>query len=83
MHNEHKNSNNYTNTKLKLLPLGSLVFRTQSASPIAEMAVASDPTQDRSGLTPAHVPGSQRFCEEKWRHDAASLDRGLKLILLG
>ncbi len=83
MHNEHKNSNNYTNIKLTSLPLGSLGSRIQSATRWQEMAVASDPTQDRSGLTPAHVPGSQRFCKEKWRHDAASIDRGLKLILLG
>ena len=83
MHNDHKNSNYYTNIKLTHLPLGRRVPASKAQLRWQEMAVASDPTQDRSGLTPAHVPGSQRFCKEKWRHDAASLDRGLKLILLG
>ena len=37
-----------------------------------ETAVASDPTQVRSILAPAHVSGSQRFCREMWHHNSAS-----------
>jgi len=41
-----------------------------------------DPMQERSGLSPVHLPGLQRYRREKRHCDAASDHRRLKLNAL-
>ena len=57
--------------QVRSVPASKAQLRSQAK------VVGSDPTQESSGLAPAHLPGLQEYCKNKRHRDVARDHRGL------